>query len=61
MYPKDTVTQKQMDRKFDRLEARVDHHRDRVRALTLDVRVLQSQLTRMGVFVRAVIERDEEE
>ncbi len=61
MYPKDTVTKKQMDRKVDRLEARVDHHRDRVRSLTLDVRVLQSQLTRMGVFVRAVIERDEEE
>ncbi len=61
MYPKDTVTKKQMDRKVDRLETRVDHHLDRLRKLTLEFRVMQSQMTRFEVFLRSlVLEREEE-
>ncbi len=48
MYPKDTVTQKQLDRKVDRVEYRLDHYKARVRALTEDVRILQTQMTRVG-------------
>ncbi len=61
MYPKDTVTRKQMDRVSDRSEARIDLHRDRLRRLTLDVRVLQSQMTRLLVVHLALAERAQEE
>ncbi len=48
MYPKDTITKKQMDRVSDRMDARTDHLRDRVRRLTADVRILQTQMSRVG-------------
>ncbi len=61
MYPKDTVTQKQLDRKVDRLEMRFDHHINRLRRLTKDVRLLQSQITHMIVFMRSLTNVKEEE
>ncbi len=61
MYPKDTVTHKQLDRKVDRVETRLDHHLARVRRLTEDVRLLQSQMSRLVALGSELLRRGKEE
>ncbi len=48
MYSKDTVTKKQMDRKVDRVETRLDYHIVRLRVMRDELRLLQSQMSRLG-------------
>ncbi len=60
MYSKDTVTRKQMDRKVDRVELRVDHLLQRVRGLAGDVRLLQTQMSRLVSFGLMRNEKEEE-
>ncbi len=60
MYPKDTVTKKQMDRKVDRVETRLDHLLERVRGIATDVGLLRTQLSRVLLFERYEQEAEEE-
>ncbi len=63
MYSKDTVTQKQLDRKVDRVEMRLDHHIVRLRAMRDEIRLLQTQMSRLGSLglLRNVEQEKEEE
>ncbi len=47
MYPKDTVTRKQMDRQDDRQTRRQDHHRDRLEHVRSDVATLKEQMSKL--------------
>ncbi len=47
MYPKDTVTRKQMDRQDDRQTRRLDHHRDRLEHVRSDVATLKEQMEKL--------------
>ncbi len=54
MYPKDTVTRKQMDRQDDRQTRRIDLHRDRLDQLRIRVEKLEVLLKS---FLREVVEK----
>ncbi len=47
MYPKDTVTRKQMDRQDDRQTRRIDLHKDRLDRVRDDVALLKTQMSRL--------------
>ncbi len=47
MYPKDTVTRKQMDRQDDRQTRRIDLYKDKHLRLQKEVRLLQTQMSRL--------------
>ncbi len=47
MYPKDTVTRKQMDRQDDRQTRRIDLHRDRLDKVRQEVAALQAQMAKL--------------
>ncbi len=47
MYPKDTVTRKQMDRQDDRQTRRIDLHKDRLDRVRDQVAVLRTQMDRL--------------
>ncbi len=54
MYPKDTVTRKQMDRQDDRQTRRVDLHRDRLERLIERVVKLEAQQDRVVLALKAL-------
>ncbi len=47
MYPKDTVTRKQMDRQDDRQTRRIDLYKEKHLRLQKEVRLLQTQMSRL--------------
>ncbi len=57
MYPKDTVTRKQMDRQDDRQTRRIDLYKEKHLRLQKEVRLLQTQMSRL----LDIIEIDEDE
>ncbi len=59
MYPKDTVTRKQMDRQDDRQTRRIDLWKEKHNRLLEQVRVLQTQMSRLLDIIE--IEEDTEQ